>query len=301
MIQAITVTNHLGQSLRLELTKPEASGLLVCNVEGLGPAKANVSVSDIASMDGARFNSSRVTTRNIVLTLAFLEIPMIEDARHKTYQYFPIKKRVKLEVETDRRTCYTYGYVESNEPGIFSQIESAQISILCPNSYFYESGSGNTVVFSGVDPLFEFPFSNEGMAPVLELGEYRQERVQQIEYTGDVDVGMEITMHCMGPVSGIALYHTDRHEIMRIDTDKITKLMGEPLKRGDEIVISTVPGEKRIELLRDGEYYNIINALDKNADWFVLEKGINTISYGAESGVSNLYFRINYRNGYQGA
>ena len=42
MIHSITVTNYLGDSIVLELARPEQSGFIVKSVEGLGPAKGNV-------------------------------------------------------------------------------------------------------------------------------------------------------------------------------------------------------------------------------------------------------------------
>ena len=81
-------------------------------------------------MDGSVYSSARTTERNIVLTLAMMFAPTIEDSRQKTYHFFPVKGKVKLVIETDNRQVQTEGYVESNEPDIFSEAETAQISIL---------------------------------------------------------------------------------------------------------------------------------------------------------------------------
>lgn len=73
MLRAVTVTNFKGESLRMELSKPEDSGLLIYNITGLGSSPAVINSTEMATMDGARFNSSRAQTRNIVFTLAFVE------------------------------------------------------------------------------------------------------------------------------------------------------------------------------------------------------------------------------------
>ena len=62
--------------------------------------------------------------------------------------------------ETDNRMCETTGWVESNEPTIFSREEGCQISVICPDPYFY-SLSKDSTIFSGIEPALEFPFSNE--------------------------------------------------------------------------------------------------------------------------------------------
>lgn len=160
MIKSITVENPKKETLVLELTHPEKSGIYVKSVEGLGPGKSIVNVNEIATSDGGVFASSRMNARNIILTLGMMFDPLIEDARHKIYKYFPIKKSITLTIETDYRTSFIEGYVESNEPDIFSEEETAQISLICPNPWFYDTG-GSKDAFSGVENLFEFPFSNE--------------------------------------------------------------------------------------------------------------------------------------------
>ena len=55
---------------------------------------------------------------------------------------------------------------------IFSaaMMETTQISIVCPDPYFYSAGPDgtNTTIFYGVEPLFEFAFSNESLTESLD-------------------------------------------------------------------------------------------------------------------------------------
>ena len=157
MIKSVTITNHLGESIKMELGFPEKSGFLIQSITGLGPVKADINSTKFATSDGAIFNSARLDSRNIVMILRLLENSTIEDTRQKTYKYFPIKNRIRFRIETDNRTCETYGYVESNDPIIFSSQVSTQISIICPDPYFY-SITPKTTIFSGVESLFNFHF-----------------------------------------------------------------------------------------------------------------------------------------------
>lgn len=300
MIRALTVTNYLGQSKRFELFYPEKSGAVIQNIEGLGPSKAEINVNEMAVSDGAVFNSSRVSSRNIVISLKFLFNPQIEDVRHETYKYFPVKQRATLLFETDDRSCETYGYVESNEPDIFSENETTQISVICPDPYFYSERADSTV-FYGVDPMFEFPFSNESLdEKLLIMGSIKSEMEETIYYSGDAETGVVITIHAVDKASNIAIYNTGTRELMRIDTDKLESITGSGIIARDEIVISTIRGDKYIRLLRNGVYYNILNCLDKDADWFRLSKGDNTFAYTAEEGVENLRFQVEYKRLYEG-
>lgn len=306
MIYSIVVTNYLGDRIKLELGKPDVSGFLIKSITGLGPAKANVNTTEVSTNDGSLFNSARLSQRNIVLDMVFINTvygESIEDLRQKSYKYFPLKKSVELTIETDNRYVKTTGYVESNEPNIFSSQEGTQISIICPDPYFYSAGEdGNNVTnFYSIDPMFEFPFSNESLdEPLLVFGEIQIKTEGVITYHGDSEIGVIIYIHAIGPATNINIYNTETREVMRINTEKISSLTGKGIVASDDIVINTAKGEKSITLIREGVSYNILNCLDKNTDWFTLAKGDNIFAFTADSGVTNLQFRVENKVIYEG-
>lgn len=55
MIKSVTVVNHLGESLKLDLASPEKSGFIVKSIEGLGPVKATVNTTKMSTTDGALY------------------------------------------------------------------------------------------------------------------------------------------------------------------------------------------------------------------------------------------------------
>lgn len=306
MIYSLAVTNYLGDRIKLELGRPENTGFLVKSITGLGPVKANVNTTEVATNDGSMFNSARLSQRNIVIQLAFVHSIYgedIEEIRQKSYKYFPIKKNVELIIETDNRYVRTIGYIESNEPDIFSKQEDTQISIICPDPYFYSaSEDGNNVTdFYSIDPVFEFPFSNESLSePLLIFGEIQIKTEGVITYHGDSEIGVMIYIHAIGPATNINIYNTETREVMSINTTKLEALTGKGIVASDDIIINTLKGEKSITLVREGKSYNILNCLDKNTDWFTLVKGDNIFAFTAESGVTNLQFRIENKVIYEG-
>lgn len=302
MIKSITVTNYLGDSIKMELARPEKSGFIVHSVHGLGPGKASINTTEVSTNDGGIFNSARLPSRNIVIGLLYMWQDSIEEVRHKSYKYFPLKKKVKLTIETDTRTAFIEGYVEANEPNIFSKVEGADISIICPNPLFYSTEKDNSeVVFSGVESAFEFPFSNESLVePLLEMSIMRNTIEQVVTYDGDADIGVTITINAIDTATNITIYNTGTREIMRLDTSKIEAITGSGIVAGDSITICTVKGRKSITLLRAGKTTNILNCLDRNSDWFSLTKGDNVFAYTAEDGASNLMFRIDHQVVYEG-
>lgn len=300
MIKSVTVTNYLNQSITLELTRPELSGFIITSIDGLGPVNATINTTDIATTDGALFNSARVSTRNIVLSVRYLGT-VIEDIRQLSYKYFPVKKKVNLVIETDNRSLEIEGYVESNEPDIFSKEESAAISIVCAFPFFNDSKHSQTTVFSGLEPKFEFPFSNESLTDnLIIMGELINLQYNNINYTGDIEVGMTIYIHALGPVSNLTIFKTNTREFLKINTDKLKKLTGEEIISSDDIIINTEKGNKYITLIRNGENINILNCIDKGSTWFQLSKGDNTIAYTADEGTTNLQFKINNKILYEG-
>ena len=250
MIKSITVTNYLNNSLKMELTRPEKSGFIVKSINGLGPVKANINTTEVSTNDGSIFNSARLSQRNITMKLQFMRTSTetIEDIRQKSYKFFPLKKKLTLLIETDNRTLEAEGYVESNEPDIFSKESGCDISIICPNSFLH-STRDNVTVLSGVEAMFEFPFSNESLYDdLLEMGTINNRSEKVVEYHGDSEVGITLTIHALGSAKNITIYNTGTREIMRIDTDKIEMLTGSGIVAGDDIIISTVKGAKSITL-----------------------------------------------------
>lgn len=303
MIRTITFTNYLGDSIRLDLARPEESGFIVKSMTGLGPGKASINTTEVATNDGSLFNSSRMPSRNIVISLGYMWNTTIEEARQLSYKYFPIKKKITVLIETDNRKAEIEGYVESNDPTIFSSDEGSDISIICPNPFFYSAGADgvNTTIFYGVEALFEFPFGNESLTEnLLEMGEIKNDTERVVVYNGDAEIGVTITIHAIGEADTITIYNTGTREVMRIDTDKLEKFTGSGIVAGDEIIICTVKGSKSITLLRSGKTTNILNCLDKDADWFQLTKGDNIFAYTAEYGSTNLQFRIENQIIYEG-
>lgn len=300
MIKSITVTNYLGDSLKLELARPERSGLAVTSITGLGPGKANINTTELSTTDGGLYNSARVPVRDIVISLRYLWHNTIEEARHLSYRYFPLKQKLTLRIETDMRTAEIEGYVESNDPTIFSNAEGTDISIICPNPFFY-SAEKNVTVFSGIEPMFEFPFSNESIsAPMLMMGDIQNSTDRIIYYDGDAETGVIITIHAFGEATGIAIYNTGTRETMRLDTNKLEEFTGKGITAGDDIIINTIPGSKSIRLIREGVETNILNCLDRDSDWFKLVKGDNVFAYTAETGSTNLNFSIENNVVYEG-
>lgn len=298
MLKDVTITNYLGKSVIYSFEGPtleDKSGLLITEIEGLGPVKATVNMTQLATADGDIFNSKRLQGRNIVIKARFTYADTIEEARLLSYKFFPIGHKVTFKIRTDNRVAETTGYVESNEPDIFSDESDMQVSILCESPWFTsvsEDGSQQTN-FSNVVAMFEFPFSNESLTdPLIEFGRIINKKESTVYYEGDAETGCKIELHAIGDVEQVSIYNVKTGEKMVIDTDKLLTLTGNKIIYGDTIIINTVKGNKYITLIRNGISTNILNVLGKDSTWFQLARGDNLFAYTAGYGEENIQFMV---------
>lgn len=304
MIQSLIVTNYLGDRTQYNFGEVEPeSGFIVTKIDGMGPVKANVNTSHSAVADGETINSTRLSGRNIVIEGIFTNASTIEEARLKSYKYFPIGKKVTVRIVTDERIGEVDGVVESNEPDIFSERETFQISIICESPFFKDVGENGIVetMFSGVEAEFEFPFTNN--SPTENLIEFSQivtKKTNTVYYAGDSETGVLITVHALGVVGDIDIYNIETREHMKIDMGKLAALTGSGMISGDTIEINTVRGNRSVTLIRGGRKTNVLNILGKHPDWFTLAKGDNLFTFVAADGEENLAFTIRVQTTFDG-
>ena len=302
MIHSFTVTNDLGESLELILAEPEKSGLAIESVTGLGQVGADINMTKLAGSDYYTSNSATLTKRNVVFNIKYFGDD-IEVCRHLCDKMFPTKKKISIVAKTDYRELMLSGFVEKNEPDIFSPTSGCQISILCADPFWYSLEPTDTP-FGGIEPLFEFPFSSDLSADdtldTIEFGNIRIIKDKSIYYTGEAEVGITIQVNALGVVRGLTFYNIDTSEQISINDTLLAQIAGNSIQQGDEIIISTVKNNKYATLIRNGVTYNIINALGKTRDWFELSRGDNLFSYSTTEGEYDTIINIKYREAFKG-
>lgn len=309
MIKSVTAVNFKGESIKMDLFHPESSGFIIIKIDGIGPGKATVTKNDSKVYDGGTITSARLPSRNIKMEIEFLWVNSIEDVRHKSYKYFPLKKPITLIFETDTRTVEIEGVVESNEPDIFSSEESTNISIICPDPYFYASGenSRSKTEFSGIDAMFEIPsdtgYSNESLTDSLtEISALYIQSERGIMNYGEVDIGVVISIKPLSIVKGVlTISNITLGQNMSFDLNKIKTITENDFHLGDELVINTLRGKKSVTLVREGKNYNALSCIDTRTDWIYLTSGENTFTYYLNGdGIEDLQFSVTNSILYEG-
>jgi hypothetical protein len=313
MLLSLNVLNPSNDKLILELTNPEKSGFTVRHIDGIGPTKSNINVYDVPSIDGGLFNSARTQSRNIVIKLGYMFIttgdhvtPTIEDARHLSYKYFPLKRKIRLEFITDYRTLYIDGYIESNEPDIFSKDEVTTISVICPDPNFYASDTEYGYINYTNQNEFEFPFDNNSLSSdLIEFSSVDRVNSCKIDYHGDNETGvtMELYFDDWIPKSQemtLSFINKIKSTVITIDPNKIVRTSKYNLCPGSRLIIKGRPGYKGVEFRRLKKTYNVFNAITLDDDWPILYPGENTIVLRAGESTDAIKGRLIYNTLYDG-
>lgn len=293
MIESVTVTNYLGESLPIVLSRPWETGIAITDINGIGPERANVTVTEVTTLDGGFYNYARRPSREITIKIRYYEHDGVtcEDIRHLTYKYFTLKQRVRLTFKTEDRKCAIEGYVSGNAPDIFSKATSATITIICPDPYFYEvvddagkNSKQSVSTFTTMTGAFEFDFENiwglngDGSAQPMDTIIFGNVLTQDINstvyYEGDGDEGVLIRIHALGDITYLVVNNLVTGEHMQLNV---------ALETGYTAEICTIRGQKDISLYDpNGNYVaNIMPYLTTESDWFVLSKGKNLFTYHA--------------------
>ena len=258
--------NERGQTLELTHNRDYS----IKSIIGLDPPDAIINTSKNAAQDGSVFNSSSMDNRTITITLA-INYPA-EQNRIRLYQFFKSKSKVVLRYKNGMRDVYITGYTQAFQVAFFDKKQTAQITVLCPESHF----NGTDAAFeelSNVLSLFEFPFE------LPEEGEPFSELVSGIEKSiindGDIGTGALIKIHAMGEVTNPEIYCVTDNTYMQVNTSMDT---------GDTIEIDTRVGHKRVTLISSGVRTNMIGSLKDGSTWFILQPGDNVFQAFATSG-----------------
>lgn len=295
MIRKVTVEriDGKGSVLTLPFNQSQVYRYILKKISGLGPVKAELNTSKIATKDGIIYNSQRIDFRNLVFDIILRKEKdsTIESSRQSLYGYFPRKVSLKFTFYTDNKTVYCTGYVESNDPTIFDETSSQSISVICPNPYFYDIKS-NTISLNGIIKSFEFPFENKLNEHAIEFGTIVRNSTGNIYYTGSQPIGIEIIISFSGDVSDLQIYNANTREKMEFNNYTF--------RNKQELHINSQRGEKSITLLDGGNAINLLNYLTNDSEFIHLENGDNVFAYKATSGSEHVSMMINNKVIYEG-
>ena len=240
----------------------------IIGIQGLNPPVAKINTTTIVGLDGARFNSARLETRNLVLTVKINGD--VERNRLQLYRYFRTKEFCTFYYANGSLDVSIEGYVESVECDLFSNAEMAQISILCPFPYFRslsEIVADSSTVFS----TFVFPFSiNIGEPVVISTIEEDSEGSIDVYNGSESETGVILEIEFEDDASSIEIKNTSTGDDLKLAYE---------FQTGDKVIVNTNKGAKSITLIRGGVLSNIFSSLQQGSTFFQLMIGNNHFEY----------------------
>lgn len=274
MLQQILLTNSQGSILELNLNDV-SSGIVVDSVDGLDPVKATLVSSSFSTLDGGRFQSSRRDVRNIVLHLAIepnWALETVQTVRKRIYDFFMPKSKIMFQFYdslTGLNSADISGYVESCETPLFSQEPMVDVSIMCYDPDFVDHNV-TTVSQSTVATSATF----------------------NIDYTGTVETGIKFALNLNRSLSEFTIKSTTGDGTVR------TMDFAYALVSGNVLEVSTVPGNKYVDLIVSGVRTPILYSLARLSKWIDLQPGSNIFNVYAVGAA--IPFTISYYKRYGG-
>ena len=191
--------------------------------------------------------------------------------------------------EPDRKNRYANYYVESVDIDQDPFRGQYQISLICPDPFFY-AGEIETVDLASW--VSDFEFAHDFVAEGEELGHRETSMIQEIVNVNGVDgIGMKIVLTASGNVTNPYVYLYETGEKIAIGTEANPYT----LNSSKRIEIDTTTGKKNIVQIANNVTTRINEYLDPESSFFQLGAGINTIGYNAASGSDYLNVRIEYK------
>ena len=147
MFYTLILENEAGQKIGLSKT---ANRYMFSKIKGLDPPTGTISTSNYAGMNGSYLNNAFIEKRNIVITFQMRGFD-VELRRHELYRVVKPSRYIKIYYSTKNISVYAEGIVETCEVENFEKLTNGQISILCPDIYWYstETQVGFTLEISG--------------------------------------------------------------------------------------------------------------------------------------------------------
>ncbi len=302
--------NASGERVNMTSTQNE---YMVSEITGLYPPSATLSTTGYAGADGSYLTNAYIEKRNVVITFQMRGVG-IEKRRQTLYSIVQPSKYIKIYYRTPRRNVWAEGYVETLTVSNFTTEVNGQISILCPDIYWYSTKSTtvSTADDGGVEAGFHFEIPNEDWADYGEdvlqtyMGEITASFVEgsaslTIENDGD-EIGFILRLLNTSEESFAIRAVTITNEAT--GATFIISGASENIDGGGYWDFDFRVGHKHILVYdSDGEVTSLLGYLDvANSDWLTLINGTNkiTVTVTTSAETDALEFEIIHTNAYLG-
>ena len=280
----LILENAAGDQLTFGMNSP----FTVTDIQGLNPPPSSINTSQLALIDGAKFNSSKMNMRT--LNVAFAIETDAAKNRIEVFKVLKSKQYVKMHYKGQYRQVFIEGYIESIDITYFEMKQIVICAIICPSPYFKEA---QMIVddMRRIISVFHFPFSSTA-DPQLVFSYINPDLWIIIKNDGDIECGMLIVMYAKAAVSNPKIFNYISKEFIGLNIE---------MQPADQITIDTRQGQKTATLLRNAVETNIFNSVMQGSTWLQLPANGGTFVYEVGTGEpSDLDVSFKHYNLYEG-
>lgn len=251
MIEKVTIYNRAEAPMTF-YPGENTNGIFLKDIEGLDPVKAEFSSVNIPMDDGEDNQTARRGGRDLIMKFGFDESTFgqtVSQLRSALYRHMMSKSKVRVELtDSDFGLVHIRGRVEDFVSPRFVKEPDASVQIRCflPDFIDVNSTIWNAATTSGTDS-------------------------SSLEYLGSEETGFLFRMIANRVISSFDIIMTAEGEPSR------TLAFADSIIVGDEIQISTVPGQKFARRIRSGVTSSILFGVNPNSNWLKLVPGFNDI------------------------
>ena len=278
----IICENYRGEKMTFSRTPR----MWIESISGLG-ADYEVTTSKNSGQDGENYTGATASKRNIVMVL---DVPKryMDTAKDRLYSFFQPRSIGIFYYYSGNIARKIRYYVESVEPSEEGLVRTLTLSLICPDPKWYALDDQLTelAVWEG---MIEWPL--EIIEP-FEVTRKVNSLIGNVVNPSAVPMGLTVTFQASGVVVNPSLYDVNRQQLMQISTT---------MHAGDQIVITTGDGNKRVKLISGGVTTNINNLMAYPPHWLQAQQGDNLYRYNADSGIDSLSVTIKSTQAYWGA
>lgn len=271
----------------------DTPGIVIEKIEGIYAFEGEVLTSPYSQTHGDRYKKTRAAKRNIVVYGKIYDDYW--NNRQLLYRVFRLDSLGSFcYIEPDQSKRYADYYVESVEIDQDAYRGEYQISLICPDPFFYAGGTEYIDLASWIPAFtFEHDFLQAGEM----LGYREASMIKEIQNLNGVNgIGLKITLTATGDVTNPYVYLYETGEQIKIGTETNPYT----LTSQKRVEIETTTGHKNISQYINNVKTRINEYLDPESTFFQLASGINTIGYNADDGANYLNVHIEYKMRYLG-
>lgn len=256
MLSKVEITNSRGNVLSLFMEE-NTGGYQIAEIDGLDPVKATLVSTSYAGSDGENFQSAKLPARNIKFNLDLdpdFNPKTYTDLRRDLYPFFMPKSQITLRFYlTSGLYLDIVGIVEELSAPLFEEDPTVEISVMCFKPDFIDARMITVEGFTVDDATNT-----------------------EILYPGTVQAGTVLTLHVNRAVGEFTIYSSDEGgNLYQLDFTG-------SLLSGDELVVSSLRGNKGITLTRSSVTSSFLYGRSPQSSWIDFMEGLNQFRVYAE-------------------